>query len=367
MILQDFIEISVSSKNFAYYKEKGYEFTHKKDKILVKLEDVPDGSGAEETRKCDKCGVVFTRKHKAIMDTYKAHGKDLCVKCSKEEVRKKIKETCLKKYGVEYPMQSKEIKEKAKATTREHYGVDFSFQNKEINEIARNSFKEKYNADNPYHVPEIKEKAKQIVLEKYGVENVFQNEDIKKKSKETNLQKYGVEYVTQNNEVKDKIKKTNLEKYGVEHVMQNKDIQAKFVATITKNGNTPTSSQQIKIYEMCKELFPNYQVELNYPEGLLILDIKMTTDEGQMIDIEYDGWPWHLNRRQKDYGRDVVVNRLGYKVIRIRSGALVPTKEQLLEAVNYVLDNDKNFSSVKLEDWIKAENSKNKNKDNNKK
>ena len=72
-----------------------------------------------------------------------------------KRANEKFKQTCLKKYGVEYASQSKEIKEKIKQTCLKKYGVECSFQSKEI-----------------------KEKIKQTCLKRYGVENPSQNPEI---------------------------------------------------------------------------------------------------------------------------------------------------------------------------------------------
>lgn len=43
-------------------------------------------------------------------------------------VKKKLRDTCLERYGVENPRSSKEVKDKIKKTTREIYGVDHHMQ-----------------------------------------------------------------------------------------------------------------------------------------------------------------------------------------------------------------------------------------------
>ena len=172
MILEEYLEIKPNGKAFKHYKDLGYD-VHRNVPIMIKNEDVAEGSRIEEKIQCDCCGKIATRIHRAITDTRKAFGMDLCPECSKEKTQEKIKAINLEKYGVEYPMQSTEIKEKAKATSREHYGTDYSFQNKDVNKKAREAFKEKYGEDNPLKVQTIKEKEKKTNLEKYGVENVF--------------------------------------------------------------------------------------------------------------------------------------------------------------------------------------------------
>ena len=49
-----------------------------------------------------------------------------------EEIKEKIKKTCLAKYGVENAMQSKEFKDKTKATLLKRYGVEHPSQSPEI-------------------------------------------------------------------------------------------------------------------------------------------------------------------------------------------------------------------------------------------
>lgn len=81
---------------------------------------------------------------------------------SPEEIKhsrlEKIKSSNFKKYGVEYPFQSKKIQEKSTLTTLSKYGVD-----------------------NPFKSKEIKEKIKKTNLNKYGVEYNSQREEMRKK------------------------------------------------------------------------------------------------------------------------------------------------------------------------------------------
>ena len=145
------------------------------------------------------CDNNFDKKFRHL---YKLNG--YCNICSKKIQKRKMKATCLEKYGVENPSQSVIIKEQKTATCLEKYGVEYSFQSQEV-----------------------KEKSKSTCLEKYGVEHPLQNKEVKEKSKATCLEKYGVEYSLQSQEVKDKIKATCLIKYGVEYSQQNPEIAEK--------------------------------------------------------------------------------------------------------------------------------------------
>lgn len=330
MILNKEIEIIPASKNVRYFKDLGYE-AKRGEPLKVKIEDLSDGCHVLETRQCDNCLKPFTRAHRDIIVTLNCYGKDLCVECTKEARLEKSKNTNLKKYGVEFPMQSKEIKEKAKKTTRAHYGVDYSFQDDDARDKAIQSFKDIYQVNNPQQLEEIKEKTKQTNLERYGVENVFASD-----------------------EIKEKIKQVNIEKFGVDNPMKNKEIVKKARQKMKENGNIPTSKIQVEFFNFCKKNFPECEVELNYPVDVLSLDILMITPEGIKIDIEYDGWYWHQNKK-KDYARDVILKEKGYKIIRVRAGELLPSLQELKKAIAYISAPDKFFAQIVLEDWIKLE------------
>lgn len=75
-----------------------------------------------------------------------------------EERKKKIRETCIKKYGVEHYFSSKNIKDKKKVTYLKRYGVE-----------------------NPSQIDWVKEKKRETCLINYGVENPSQSSDIQSK------------------------------------------------------------------------------------------------------------------------------------------------------------------------------------------
>ncbi len=139
----------------------------------------------------------------------------------------KSKQTCLKNFGVEYPMQSPEVREKSKQVCLEKYGVENINQLPEIRERIKQTCIERYGTENASQSEEIKEKIKQTNLEKYGVKNPFQSEEIKEKIKQICVEKYGVEYSTQVPEFKEKKIQSYLKNYGVENPMQSPEIKEK--------------------------------------------------------------------------------------------------------------------------------------------
>lgn len=122
----------------------------------------------------------------------------------KNVILEKRKQTCLKKYGVEFPLSSKEIRSKINAT------------------ISNRTPKER---------EKIVKKTKATKLKRYG-DAGYSNLDL---AKTTNIQKYGVEFPFQSDIVQEKGRKTRLEKYGVINPLQNKELNKKARASKKKN------------------------------------------------------------------------------------------------------------------------------------
>ena len=91
--------------------------------------------------------------------------------------------TMLRKYGVEYPLQSKEVREKIKETNLKKYGSNSILGNKE--------FREKYDINNNFQKLEVRRKTKQTSIMKYRVSHPQKSPIIKMKIRRTNLLKYG--------------------------------------------------------------------------------------------------------------------------------------------------------------------------------
>lgn len=153
--------------------------------------------------KCILCENTFNKSFSEL-DKNNNFG---CETCSKIIKFKRIKETMLENYGVEYAAQLTEFKDKMKSTTLEKYGVEHALQNEDIKSKIKQTNREKYGCDYGFQNEEVKEKRRITNLTKYGVENCTQREDIKIKTKQTNLKKYGVEYVSQNPDILDKMTK----------------------------------------------------------------------------------------------------------------------------------------------------------------
>jgi hypothetical protein len=212
------------------------------------------------------CNNIVSKTFRRFLD----NGGCYCLKCVQQNSYHKIKNTSLKKYGVEHYFMNKDIIEKRKKTWLDKYGYENPNQSKEIMEKRKKTCLDKYGFESPNQSKEVIEKRKKTNLEKYGVEHVLELKHVINKRKKTMLDKYGVEYASQNpyfiqtrketclkkygvencfqsKEIIEKIKKTNIKKYGVEYPSQNADIANKALnnSFVSKNYILP-SGKQIK-------------------------------------------------------------------------------------------------------------------------
>lgn len=67
------------------------------------------------------------------------------------------------------------------------------------------------------------------------------------------------------------------------------------------------------------------------------------------IDVEYDGWYWHKDRVQQDRRRNNFLIGRGYKVLRIKSTFQLPTNEQIIDAVDYLINTHHNYKEIILD------------------
>lgn len=123
-----------------------------------------------------------------------------------------MKQTCLKRYGVEFSFQSEEQKKKTKETCLKKYGVDNPMKNEQLKSKLLKGNIEKFGFKCPLSNKEIMSKAEETCLKKYGTKNYNQSKSGKERKKNTLLKLYGVENVSQIKDVKLKKKNNYIEK-----------------------------------------------------------------------------------------------------------------------------------------------------------
>jgi len=396
MLLTKTAKVKWNGNNRKHLESKGYyPYEHNKE-IEVNVLDLPHCSRAKIEVLCDYCleeGIetIIPKEYQTYLSQNKNSiiQKDCCKKCINkkvresnlltykvdnifqlDEVKQKIINTNLDKYGEKYYSQTEESKLKYKNICQEKYGCDNVFQNEVIKEKSKNTCLDKYGVENYAQTDEYIIKTINTNLNKYGTEWIMQNEEIKYKTEinninkygvknvmfidevknklcQTNLNKYGSEYYLQTDEYKEKYKQTSLKNWGTEHPMQNLKIKQKAINTLYKNGTCQTSTQQLYIYNLLKN--NNYNVELNYPLSRINMDVALFINDIK-IDIEYDCYYWHKNQ-QKDRHRDEFSKSQGWKILRVKSGHLLPTLEQLKESIDKLINTDRTFIQIVLDDW----------------
>lgn len=281
-----FIKVRWSSSNKRNYINRGYVFTKLGEYFYVKPEDLSQYSEEKIIVICDYCGKEYSVTYKNFLITSKrGNGKTCCKECSLE----KAKETNLQKYGTAFFTSTNQFKEKSKDT----------------------------------------------IMSKYGVDNVSQVSWIQQKKKETNLRKYGVEWFT----ASEQFKQDCICKYGVDNPMKNEDCKTKAGETILSHGFIVVSKEEIKFVEKLKTIygkencFPSFKVARYFLDCLLKI-------EDYLIDIEYDGWYWHIQKINSDDKRNQYLLGKGYKILRFVSKGRIPTINQIRKGITKILSGE---------------------------
>lgn len=314
--------------------------------MYVKPKEFTKGCSCYVDIVCDYCGKIFHRKYVHHINSKKKTiiDKDCCADCQP----KKAKEVFKIKYGVEHPMQLDSYKENYINIIKKMYGVSNISQLDEIKEKKKQTCLEHFGVDNYTKTQEYQDRIAKITFDNGGI-HPCQTKEACEKRIQTCIEKYGVSYPGQNEDVKQKAIVTNLERYGCKNVFQNEDVKSKIRETLYSHGDIATSKQQIEIFNMLEKM--GYEVKLNYPVDKFSLDVALFYC-GKKFDIEYDGWYWHKDK-QKDDARNSVLLNLGWNIIRIQSGNLLPTAEDLDSYIKNAIKNKEQIQFIKLSDWIK--------------
>lgn len=341
------ITIRWGNKNKDRLVALGYEFTKFGDEVTIKVEHLSCGSSAKIVYICDYCGAEVKTRYQTYKRGHEYSTKDACKHCAPLKSR----DAFFVKYGVTNPLQVPEINQKQRETCIEKYGVEYALQNKDLLAKKEATCIERYGESSVLLNAEIAERKRQTCLEVYGCESPMQNEEVRAKQRKTNLERYGVEFASQAPEVKAKMRKTFMEKYGVEYSLQYPEFAKKaavsIMNTLKEHGNIATSKAQVIIYDLCKDIYGEDNVELNRVLNSFSLDVALLY-KGQLIDIEYDGTYWHTDE-QKDRRRDEVVKSHGYKVIRFRGKKDPPSKEVLVDTIEEIVSTSRKFKLVNVD------------------
>ena len=236
---------------------------------------------------------------------------------TKEKIKANTKKAIIKKYGVENVFLLKEIKKKIKQTKLKRYD-DENYNNTDA--------------------------IKQTKLKRYGDKNYRNEQQIK----QTNLEKYGVEYALSNKKVRDKSKQTKLKRYGnekynnlaqMEETKQQKyGYRCEFLdKKFRKKFNTKTSKIEKKV---AIELNETYNAQHKFFFRGKEFDILLKDDN---IILEIDGDFWHpkkfenltisqINSIINDREKSNIISNSKFTLYKIHVSELpeIITKESLI-------------------------------------
>ena len=132
----------------------------------------------------EKYGVEHTSQLKEVTDKRTKSRADHV-----NEIQQHVRESLYKKYGAYDVMHIPHILQKIKNTNLKKFGVEFPLQqlkkeNSEIYQKISQTCINKFGVDSPLKNKEIREKIKQTNIQKYSVDNPLKNKEIWKKSQD---------------------------------------------------------------------------------------------------------------------------------------------------------------------------------------
>lgn len=190
-------------------------------------------------RRCPECAP----KHRTETNLAKYGASNVF---ASEQIKKKIKETCLQKYGETHHMKVSTIREKAAATNLARLGVRFAFHTDKSFAKIRATCIKRYGAGFPLQSRYIQSKISlkwlekigatrpmanqeywKTCMDKYGVDHYFKS----KHCKEVCMNKYGVDHYSKTDQFKVDYVKTCMDRYGVEHPMKTVEVFSRAMAS----------------------------------------------------------------------------------------------------------------------------------------
>ena len=156
---------------YNYFKNNNCEllskkYNHSKEKLKYRCScgniSTIEFRNFKQGKRCKKCSPT-----RAKITNKNNHNGMLYVKTN--EFLSARKRTCLKKYGVENPLQSPVVKKKLQQTNLNKYGYEYVFSSPVIKQKIKNTVKNKYGCEYLHQSPIVRKKFKQTLLKKHGV------------------------------------------------------------------------------------------------------------------------------------------------------------------------------------------------------
>lgn len=204
----------------------------------------------------------------------------------------KAKATNLIRYGHDWAVQSPvvrahlskaqrspEVRRKMKTTYQKKYGVDHIFKSRE--------FRDKYHCDEVIGTPEVRAKIRKTLQSTYGVDNAGQVPGIAEKAKKTReatmMERYGTKYLFTSESFLQHIK----EDFGVDNISQSAEVRSR-IARSNKcieacDGTIVESHYEKLVYDFCVRNHLNFIYQPTH------IDYQYQGDRRTFIDFCIEG------------------------------------------------------------------------------
>jgi len=226
---------------------------------------------------------------------------------------KKMRKTCLERYGVLFASQAQEVKDKTQRTFLDRYGVE---SNLDLPGVRDKGIE---NAQSE----QARKSRRKTNIERYGAEIVSKNPDVLARGEEsrrkTMMRKYGVEHPSQVPGASDKAKKSRKEtlqrRYGVDWPLQIPEVKEKYRQTMKENGTSPISKLEYKFGKWLLSSLPGLVLETQVRVKNWSIDFLLD----DYLYLQFDGAYWHgLDRpldiiKESDYPRDEAICKAYFK------------------------------------------------------
>lgn len=337
------IVVKWCSSNKEWYQAKGYVYTKLGEELEILADDLPLGSHYKVGVICSYCGEEYLTPFVQHLKSERNKG-DCCTKCRKH----KFSKVCEDKYGVSNPFQREETKEKIRQTCIEKYGTERACQSSEVKAKIASTNMDKYGATTFFQSEVGKKQIADTLLEKYGVDNIFKDHNMQERIRITNAQKYGDGNIAHIPSIAEKIRSTNMERYGVPYTTQSKDIQRKMRESFYRKGRCNSSIEEEKLIESLIRIYGKDCCFPCFPLDTINMDCLLCVD-GCRIDVEYDGWYWHKDKKEQDRRRNYFVMKQGYKILRFLSKGTIPSDEEIKKCVDYLVKDNHHIKIVEVD------------------
>lgn len=303
MIKELEVKINGHRTNYEYYKNLGYDIQYRKS-CNIRVEDLMPGSLVKITSICDNCGKESTNFFRDYYNYTTGLTKEYyCNRCNKE----KSKRTCLEKYGVENPMQLNEVKNKVRDTNIKKYGVDHYSKSDKFKKQYRETCLSKYESENTFQVEQFKTKIKETNLKNFGVTHYSKTDEFKSQVKKSNLEKYGVDSYSKTNDYKNKIKETLTSRYGVDNYSKTSEYKEKVKSTNLEKYGVDHYSKTEEFKGLVKK---------NRESLTLLRYDKLVGDEHEVISYTDNKFTLYHKVCQREFtiGRDTLYSRINIDI-----------------------------------------------------